>query len=300
MSSSEAIASPDPSLPLDLRVGDEPIPFSIMAAFALPGEQVPITIASADTGLDVSASAGALLADGANHWTWSAPVTPGAYRIRAARADGSGEIMVNAFVMVPYSEMRHGVLDGYRIGDYPQHWNQHGATFDRPLGFVEVNAATETLRVSPHFTLEQFVCKEGGDRSPKFLTLKPTLLVKLEDLLAIANRHGVEAGTFHLMSAYRTPVYNRGIGNPTTFSRHQYGDAADIFVDANPADGVMDDLNHDGRTTRADAQLLASWADEIDGSYGGESLVGGLSAYAPTSGHGPFVHMDARGYAARW
>jgi hypothetical protein len=29
-------------------------------------------------------------------------------------------------------------------------------------------------------------------------------------------------------------------------------------------------------------------------------LVGGCGVYIATSAHGPFVHIDARGYRARW
>jgi hypothetical protein len=125
-------------------------------------------------------------------------------------------------------------------------------------------------------------------------------LLKLERLLETARSHGLEANTFELMSAYRTPVYNVGIGNKTTFSRHQYGDAADIFVDQSPVDGRMDDLNGDGRHDGGDARLLASWANEIDHGPEAETLVGGLSAYHPTEAHGAFVHVDARGHLARW
>jgi len=29
-------------------------------------------------------------------------------------------------------------------------------------------------------------------------------------------------------------------------------------------------------------------------------LVGGAGVYAAASGHGPFIHIDVRGYPARW
>ena len=42
---------------------------------------------------------------------------------------------------------------------------------------------------------------------------------------------GIDASTFRILSGYRTPFYNRSIGNETHYSRHVYGDAADIYVD---------------------------------------------------------------------
>ena len=90
--------------------------------------------------------------------------------------------------------------------------------------------------------------------------LRQPLLVKLEQLLEEVNERGREAHTFTLLSAYRTPSYNAAIGNETTYSRHSYGDAADIFVDANE-DGRMDDLNRDGRHNLADAHWLGEIVD---------------------------------------
>jgi uncharacterized protein YcbK (DUF882 family) len=101
------------------------------------------------------------------------------------------------------------------------------------------------------------------------------------------------------MSGYRTPAYNKAIGNGT-YSRHVWGGAADIFVDDN-GDGVMDDLNGDGRVSRADSEWLARFVDSLErkGRFGNE-LVGGIGTYGSTASHGPFVHVDARGYQARW
>ena len=167
----------------------------------------------------------------------------------------------------------------------------------REAGDDSMTPELEAAQVSPHFTLGQFVCKEPGN--PRYVVLREPLLVKLENLLAAVNARGIQAYTFAVMSAYRTPVYNSAIGNVTTFSRHRYGDAADIYVD-NDGDGRMDDLNHDGRHTQADAKVLGAIvnATQDEGEFAG--LTGGLGMYAPTEEHGPFVHVDVRGFPARW
>ena len=78
-----------------------------------------------------------------------------------------------------------------------------------------------------------------------------------------------------------------------------YGDAADIYPDVEGGDGVMDDLNGDGRVTRADANFLYDFADRL---YRGRSDLdaGGIGAYGANAVHGPFVHVDGRGSRARW
>jgi hypothetical protein len=76
-----------------------------------------------------------------------------------------------------------------------------------------------------------------------------------------------------------------------------YGDAADIFIDSN-GDGVMDDLNRDGRSTIADARVVSEAVDRVEAAH--PELIGGAGVYPAASGHGPFIHIDTRGYRARW
>jgi hypothetical protein len=100
------------------------------------------------------------------------------------------------------------------------------------------------------------------------------------------------------MSGYRTPAYNRSLGN-VRYSRHLYGDAADILVDSD-GDGVMDDLNRDGTVDGNDATTLAAWVEDLWATAEFASCPGGLGIYGGTAEHGPFVHVDLRGKKARW
>jgi hypothetical protein len=119
----------------------------------------------------------------------------------------------------------------------------------------------------------------------------------------VASRVGVlaakgrPAGSLVIMSGFRTPAYNAAIGNQTVYSRHLWGDAADVYVDAD-GNGVMDDLNGDGRSDVQDARVLAGWIDQAVRKV--PLVPGGLAAYRRTAAHGPFVHVDARGFRARW
>jgi uncharacterized protein YcbK (DUF882 family) len=100
------------------------------------------------------------------------------------------------------------------------------------------------------------------------------------------------------MSGFRTPAYNTAIDN-VRYSRHQWGGAADIFIDED-RDGVMDDLNGDGKVTGADADFLYDLFDSLQERDEYVGFIGGLGRYGATANHGPFVHVDARGFKARW
>ncbi len=55
----------------------------------------------------------------------------------------------------------------------------------------------------------------------------------------------------------------------------------------------MDDLDGNGTVDLRDASLLADIVESL-------ALPGGLASYGATAEHGPFVHLDLRGYRARW
>ena len=103
-----------------------------------------------------------------------------------------------------------------------------------------------------------------------------------------------------VMSGFRTPRYNKSGGNTAgraSLSRHMYGDGADVFVD-NDRNGNMDDINKDGRIDVKDAEMIAAAADRVERKH--PSLAGGVGIYKTCCGHGPFTHIDTRGYRARW
>jgi uncharacterized protein YcbK (DUF882 family) len=135
---------------------------------------------------------------------------------------------------------------------------------------------------------------------PKFLVLEIRNVDKLELVLADLQQRGVNVSGVRVMSGFRTPQYNKGGGNTAGragLSRHMYGDAADIFIDSD-GNGVMDDLNHDGKSTIADARVISAAVDRVEAAH--PELIGGAGVYPAESGHGPFIHIDTRGYRARW
>ncbi len=276
-------------------------PYSIVSVPVTPGERVSFGVANST--LETPASyevtgRGVLTSDRPANWTWTAPTQPGITTIAVRRQPLGEEVKINFLVMAPYSLIRKRKINGYPIGTYPAKPLGSNPVYSRPTGFVEVTPENEDVLVSPNFRLGQFLCKQESDY-PKYLVLNEKLVLKLEFILEELNRRGYTAESFHVMSGYRTPTYNSGLKN-VKYSMHQFGYAADIFVDQSPADGVMDDLNQDGRIDHRDTAVLSSVIDAMDRSPEYRELLGGLGRYAETKAHGPFVHVDVRGWDARW
>lgn len=272
----------------------------VRSAFVLPGQTLDVAIAPATSAesLAVHASAGIVSQAGTSEWRWHAPAAPGSYTLQVVGSCKADSAVVHAFVMVPASEVRAGYLNGFRIGNYPRPPLRRQATYQPPAGFIEVTPQNQDVFITPHLQLKQFLTKQPGGY-PKYVVLDPRLLQKLELIFAEVHAAGYAQSGFFVMSGYRTPAYNRDLGN-VQFSRHTYGAAADIFIDEHPRDSRMDDLNHDGRSDIRDAAVLYNLIDRHQSDSAYRPLIGGLAMYPSTSAHGPFVHVDVRGYAARW
>jgi hypothetical protein len=199
--------------------------------------------------------------------------------------------------MVPAAEVRDGFLNGYHIGFYPVKPLNGNPAYIAPSGFIEVTKDYEDTKVSPHFRIKQFFTKQKSDY-PKYLVLDERLVFLLEGLGRNLKPLGFDADDIFVMSGYRTPFYNKAIGD-IEFSMHQWGRAADIFLD-HDHDGVMDDLNKDHKHDREDAVALANVLELMAKSPEWSSFIGGIGIYGATSAYGPFVHVDTRGWKARW
>ncbi len=261
--------------------------FDVWYETILPGESLPITLPLGHElviGTDVG---------GTTIWTpdWRAP--GGATTLPATlRRDGREIAKINIFVMEPLSNVdAKGWLNGYRIGKYPK---------NPPEGFIRLDGPEDRQHdLSPHFKLGQFLCKQQPDHWPKYVIVSQNNVRRLEALLQSLNEDKTtDADTFFVMSGFRTPFYNSAIGS-AKFSRHMYGDAADIYVDYKPRNGNMDDLNKDGKINKADANWLYDYAQKL---YRRRTDLpkGGIGSYKANAVHGPFVHVDGRGREARW
>lgn len=116
-------------------------------------------------------------------------------------------------------------------------------------------------KVSAHFTVKEFACKDGSN-----LVL---INMKLPELLEKIRSHfgGI---AFTPNSAYRTVAYNAKVSGSSSESQHCYGNAADIAIKGiKPRD-------------------LARYVETLMPNSGG------IGVYSN------FVHVDVRSKKARW
>ncbi len=288
-----------------VKVKDHVSPYRLMSFFVLPKEKINFEIMSDDGNekFSITSTSGNVIRPSKRAsdrmCQWQAPDNNGHYPI-IIKSETSKEVMTLLFfVQVPYTSVKgKKELNHYRIGSYPRIPLKNLSVYKPPRGFVEVTPENADVQISPHFKLSQFLCKQNGG-FPKYMVLRTKLLLKLELILEQINNHGYRCDSFYVLSGYRTPYYNKEIGN-VKYSRHVWGGAADIFIDENPKDDCMDDLNNDGSIDWKDAEVIYNIIDGLYGKSFYDMFVGGLGWYHKTPSHCPFVHVDARGTRARW
>lgn len=283
-----------------VRFKEHVSPYKTLGVYVMPGEELLLEVVSDQPGehYGIDVAAGRYSTKTPGQWLWQAPVKTGLYPVTVRHTATADAITLNIFVMVPSSRMQGEYLNGYRIGTYPGEPKSGLAVYRKPRGFIEVTKENENTLIAPHLTLKQFLCKQQSGY-PKYVVLQERLPLKLELLLALANREGFRASTFTVMSGYRTPFYNKAIGN-VGYSAHLFGLAADIFIDEQHANGMMDDLNGDGKVDYQDAARFYNMVEHVHAEPWYRPFIGGLGKYRATRSHGPFVHVDVRGFRARW
>lgn len=267
----------------------------------MPGASVTFDAVGGPPGdYQASTDAGTLVQKGTRRWLWTAPARQGTYLLSMqGPAKHDDVIAVHAFVLVPLTDMTGDLLNGYRIGRYPETPLKGNPLYLPPPGFIEVTRENQETRLSPHFTLAQFLCKQDTTKTfPKYVLINERLPLKLEAILERVNVMGFPVDTLHVLSGFRTPYYNHAIGD-VEYSLHQWGNAADIYIDPGQTN-QMADVNRDGRIDIQDSKMLYDAVERMLAAKEWFRLQGGMGFYPATSAHPPFVHVDVRGTAARW
>jgi Peptidase M15 len=220
-----------------------------------------------------------------------APPKAGFYRLALIKSDQQRDVEgLTLAVLVPFEEKEGVMLRGYRIGTYLA---ERAAGRQRPpQGFLEITPADLDLAITKHLRVGDFLNHDQRGIWPSYAAVNPKLLDKLELVIQeIARWHGDKAVAdieIDVHSGFRTPEHNRRIRRAAGDSQHQYGDAADVAIDA----------NGDGKITAIDSRMVGLAVEIVELKH--PDLVGGLGIY--TSGHSStnYVHIDVRGRRARW
>ena len=220
----------------------------------------------------------------------------------STRTGRSGKLRGPLFTFLthrPFSDKINGKIGRYLIGFWPgERGRVTSLAYQNPRGFIEVTEENQDTPVSEHFRLRDFLTHDQVRTWPKYLVLREELVDKLELVIEDLNSRGIRVRHMTVMSGFRTPQYNGPGGEGRSgLSRHMYGDAADVFVD-NDQNGRMDDLNGDGRVDHRDARVILDAAERVERRH--PELAGGVGVYKANSAHGPFAHVDVRGWRARW
>jgi len=269
---------------------------AVKVRLALPGDRVEFPIAIAGGGDSLSyqwvSALDSTPADLKRDLTAAptiAPMRPGFYQLSVIRG-GTREILAepSLAVMVPFSRKLGDQVNGYRIGWYLAE-RLGGGGYDRPAGFVEVRPEMLGLPITKHLKLADFVTHDDQREVwPKYVALNPRLLDKLELIFTDLGSRMRPGLAVDMHSGFRSPSHNSQVENAARDSRHMYGDAADLAVDA---DG-------DGRITITDELLVMLAVERVEERH--PDLVGGLGLYTSRRFRTPYVHIDARGKRTRW
>ena len=110
------------------------------------------------------------------------------------------------------------------IGAWGGDWDWPASADPRyrePSRVVDLDAITLSTKVAPNFTAGEFLVRSKG----RYGILQPHMVERLQGI-----RTAIGAA-LQVTSGFRGPGYNAGVGG-ATFSRHMYGDGADIFSSA--------------------------------------------------------------------
>ena len=274
-----------------LEVDGTPLPESRYALIAMPGETLTLSLAEGGE-VDWTFEAGVPReVAGAGSVVWTAPRSHGVVRL-AVQAP-SGSCTFNLILAIDSRRWRTEQLNSFPIGSY----GDGNTRADLPPFFIELTPGNTSTRLSTHTTLGEYLGHVEGSY-PQYIALDMRLVDKLEAGITLLSEGYLCPLDVVIFSGFRTPEYNRRIGNETDRSRHLYGAAADIWVESFPPNGLMDDVDRNKRVDVFDGEFVISVLRAAEAR--GDCAIGGISAYRWTSTHGPFVHVDVRGTQATW
>jgi hypothetical protein len=218
---------------------------------------------------------------------------------------------LRVFVQYPYDREGRGLIESFPIGVYPDEngprapstVKEAASSYHPPKWFAKVGKDQRATLISPHFKIGEF-CSPYSEADPTFVAVAPRLIERLESARARLVAPDRPDPRLVILRAFLSPneadqLRRKGLAL-TEFSRHLYGDAVAVIVDQDN-DGVMDDLNADGKADLLDVDYLSRVFEQIERetrSYGGLGIHAGPTD--PLLPKTPYLSVDCRGKRARW
>ena len=176
----------------------------------------------------------------------------------------------------------------------------HPGAYTPPRLFLPVRPETFDLLVAGRLRAGDLLVPSeefGGRRPAAWAPVHYPLWRAVETLRSELEAKGIPGRALRFLSCFRPPIHNEKVGS-SAYGRHIYGDAMDFFVDSD-GNGMMDDLNGDGRVDRRDGLWLAALLEDLMAD--GKIPLGGIGVYTfDDSPRRVTMHFDLRGHRATW
>ncbi len=110
---------------------------------------------------------------------------------------------------LPSNLIRDGRIGDYMVGEWPSRAerpaNLRGEEYDQPSGLIAVTEENQSLPVSDHLTLGDFLTKGQENIWPKYVAITPELLDKAELTIQELEAMGHPVENIGVISAFRHP-----------------------------------------------------------------------------------------------
>ena len=146
--------------------------------------------------------------------------------------------------------------------------------YERVGHFMDLSHTPQTAQVATDFRLSEYVAPvvQRGDR---YAYVDPQIVLHAQQIRSGLGR------PININSGYRSPEHNHDVGG-ATYSRHLYGDAADIDVDQTRSDAASRAQEIFNEARDVDVDFIMPLAET-------SVAVGGVSRVS-------WVHIDDRGF----
>jgi uncharacterized protein YcbK (DUF882 family) len=251
---------------------------------------------------------------------WTAPSNPGNYWLeiklqvkpesndnkeekeKAAEKSREKKIKLACLAGTPSSKLENGFINGFEIGEYPDLSGINNPDLYKPPAyFYYLEKKVLGRFISDNVRLGD-LGYDGRAPLPQYIALDYELVKKLELLKSELISLGLPSRFHFVGGGFISPKSNlkrtRKSSAAADLSRHMWGEAVDFYIDEDPQDEIMDDMNQDGVIDVRDAFFIRDILTELE--EGGLCTPGGVGVYSPPRNSQVQLHVDVRGFSTRW